>query len=262
MPPPTSAAPRGSRRCVIKAGVVSLREGRAGASGSLHLSYIEREGVEKDGSKGKLDSATRTSTERHSRPSCHLGARRHAELAPYATLSLPPTSGIRFGPQLARLQSSGSEGSGVRALIALGSPSQLGLGSAGTRDLGGHAPRYGALRLSVSRNLSSSAPICRRRRPIQPLPTSSPPRTRPFDARLILAWPLRWPPSMLALHDLDGAHSGSVARAMTSPTISPFIRDETPVDRAGDDRPRCPCRRDRDDSGRLEDLLISWGNGR
>ena len=50
--------PAGSRRCVIKARVVSLREGRAPASASLHLSYIEREGVEKDGSKGKLYSAT------------------------------------------------------------------------------------------------------------------------------------------------------------------------------------------------------------
>src|SRR5450432_519586 len=35
----------GSRRCVIKARVVSLREERAPASASLHLSYIEREGV-------------------------------------------------------------------------------------------------------------------------------------------------------------------------------------------------------------------------
>jgi type IV secretory pathway VirD2 relaxase len=42
---------------VIKARVVSLREGRAPASASLHLNYIEREGVEKDGSKGKLYSA-------------------------------------------------------------------------------------------------------------------------------------------------------------------------------------------------------------
>jgi hypothetical protein len=43
---------------------------------------------------------------------------------------------------------------------------------------------------------------------------------------------------------------------MISPTINPFIRDETPVDRPGDDRTRCSSRRDRDDSDRLEDLLI------
>lgn len=46
----------GSRRCVIKARVVQMRA-RGAAAARLHLDYIERDGVEEDGSPGRLYSA-------------------------------------------------------------------------------------------------------------------------------------------------------------------------------------------------------------
>jgi hypothetical protein len=45
----------GARRCIIKARVVPMRE-RGMAAARLHLDYIERDGVEQDGSAGRLYS--------------------------------------------------------------------------------------------------------------------------------------------------------------------------------------------------------------
>src|SRR4051812_18029577 len=42
-----------SRRVIVKARVVKMA-GRSAKAAALHLAYIEREGVEKDGSKGVL----------------------------------------------------------------------------------------------------------------------------------------------------------------------------------------------------------------
>jgi type IV secretory pathway VirD2 relaxase len=55
---PTADVPRpgpGSRRCVMKARVVQMRSGGI-ATARHHLDYIEREGVERDGSAGRLYS--------------------------------------------------------------------------------------------------------------------------------------------------------------------------------------------------------------
>lgn len=56
----TADVPRpgvGARRCAIKARVVQLRGGSSALAGArLHLDYIERDGVEKDGSEGRLYS--------------------------------------------------------------------------------------------------------------------------------------------------------------------------------------------------------------
>ena len=48
-----------ARRCVVKARVVQQRAGGIDAA-RLHLDYIERDGVEKDGSPGRVYSATET----------------------------------------------------------------------------------------------------------------------------------------------------------------------------------------------------------
>src|SRR5579862_3970777 len=45
----------GSRRCLMKARVVQMRAGGVAAA-RLHLDYIERDGVERDGSAGRLYS--------------------------------------------------------------------------------------------------------------------------------------------------------------------------------------------------------------
>jgi hypothetical protein len=45
----------GARRCIIKARVVPMRQ-RGMAAARLHLDYIERDGVEQDGSAGRLYS--------------------------------------------------------------------------------------------------------------------------------------------------------------------------------------------------------------
>jgi type IV secretory pathway VirD2 relaxase len=47
------SAPKFSRRCVVKARYVQMR-GQGIKAARLHLDYIEREGVERDGSKGRL----------------------------------------------------------------------------------------------------------------------------------------------------------------------------------------------------------------
>lgn len=55
---PAADVPRpgpGSRRCVIKARIVQMRAGGIAAA-RLHLRYIERDGVERDGSAGRLYS--------------------------------------------------------------------------------------------------------------------------------------------------------------------------------------------------------------
>jgi len=50
--------PPDARRCIVKARVVQM-DARGMAAAKLHLDYIEREGVEPDGTKGKLFGETR-----------------------------------------------------------------------------------------------------------------------------------------------------------------------------------------------------------
>jgi hypothetical protein len=51
--------PSNSRRCVVKSHYVSMLRGGRGAAG-LHLAYLERDGVERDGSPGRLYGANDT----------------------------------------------------------------------------------------------------------------------------------------------------------------------------------------------------------
>ncbi len=56
-PRDVKSAPKFSRRCVVKARYVQMR-GQGIKAARLHLDYIEREGVERDGSKGRLFNAS------------------------------------------------------------------------------------------------------------------------------------------------------------------------------------------------------------
>ena len=95
-------------------------------------------------------------------------------------------------------------------------------GSAATRDLGGDAGRDEGSPDRLEGCVVVGADVSATPTDRRPSARHASRRIAAFLWRLVLAWPLRWPPAMLTLHDLNG-ETGTGARAARNRLICSAI---------------------------------------